>query len=117
MTISPIGSNMATAYTSPTSATSNSKSEKSNATTQSVFGSKSKSSGGGSAEKSAATKSASKSSLCPKGNPVCTGCGACKSSLKNSETGAGGISDQSSKAKTQNAIKAYAAQSNFSANA
>lgn len=117
MSISPTGSNMVTAFTSPTTTTSNSKNDKNSVSTQSVFGAKSNSSGGGSVGKSAATKSASKSSLCPNGNPMCTGCGACKSSLKSSETGADGISGQISKTNTKNAIKAYEAQGIFSANA
>lgn len=117
MSISSIGSSLSADFATAISATSASTGAKGNAATQGVTG---KSSGDSyeksAAAKSAAAKSGGASTICPKGNPACKGCGSCKSSSIGAK-GSGGAGSKNTNTMVMNAIKAYETQGSFTAKA
>lgn len=130
MAISSIGVSMVSAYTNAASVTAASGSTQGSASTQSAYGTAAISSGGSSSDtketvQSASTKSneIKKASLCPQGKAVCTGCGACKISLKQDNASEKSGQSSSISQQMQIAASAYAStsasamQSSFSASA
>ena len=130
MAISSIGVSMASAYTNAASTKAASGIAQGSSSAQSAYGAAASGAGGDSPETKEAVKSAStksdelkKASLCPQGKAVCTGCGACKISLKKDNASEKSGQSSNTTQQMQIAASAYAStsasaiQSSFSASA